>query len=76
MHLAWKDQNFLQFFVLVFLLIFCVVKSVNGLKKTQKVEFSLLSWFCGFFTFFAWFSLTPGTKGAGWLLFMQSKVFL
>lgn len=44
-----EGSNFLQFFVLVFLLIFCVVKSVNGLKKTQKVEFSLLSWFCVFF---------------------------
>lgn len=38
--------------------------------KTLSFHFSL-----GFvfFMFFAWFPLTPGTKGAGWLLFMQNQ---
>lgn len=60
----------------IFFFIFCVVKSVNGLKKIQeRLNFHFSLGFV-FVMFFAWFSLTPGTKGSGWLLFMQNHLIL
>lgn len=70
MQLAWKDQNFLQFFVLFFYFL-CgeVSKWISKKPKRLSFHFSL-----GFVVFmFAWFLLPPGTKGAGWLLFMQNR---
>lgn len=41
-------------------------------KNPKRLSFHFSLGFV-FFMFFAWFSLTPGTKGAGWLLFMQNQ---